>query len=44
MEDSFTKNDEVYIDETNAKGNYSTHNKKPKLDAGGCLILKIKQL
>ena len=42
MEDSFTKNDEVYVDETNAKGNYSTHSKIPKLDADGCLILKRK--
>ena len=42
MEDSFTKNDEVYVDETNAKGNYSTHSKNPLLDADGCLILKRK--
>lgn len=41
MEDSFAKNDEVYVDETNAKGNYNTHSKIPKLDADGCLILKI---
>jgi hypothetical protein len=40
MEDSFAKNDEVYVDETNAKGNYSTHSKIPKLDPDGCLILK----
>ena len=40
MEDCFTKNEEVYVDETNARGNYSTHSKKPKLDADGCLVLK----
>jgi len=39
MEDSFDKNEEIYIDEV-GKGNYHTHNKKPKLDSNGYLILK----
>jgi hypothetical protein len=41
MEDVFIKNSDQYIDEVGV-GNYSTHTKKPKLDADGCLILKRK--
>jgi hypothetical protein len=41
MEDSFIENGESYIHETGAKGNYSTHVKKPKLDQEGNLILKL---
>ena len=39
MEDTFIKNSDQYIDEVGV-GNYSTHSKKPKLDADGCLILR----
>ena len=39
MEDIFVKNNEQYVDEVGI-GNYSTHSKKPKLDAEGNLILK----
>jgi hypothetical protein len=39
MEDIFVKNNEQYVDEVGI-GNYSTHSKKPKLDAEGNLILR----
>lgn len=32
-EDTFTKNEEVYIDENNCKGNYSTHSKQLKVNS-----------
>ncbi len=41
MEDSFRDNEETYIDDSGAKGNYSTNSKKPKLTNGKIKITKI---
>lgn len=40
VDDVFNENNETYIEETGAKGNYNTHTKKLRLDSDGCLILK----